>query len=292
MFMAFALGLVAGLAGAFAWRGWFRVEEGHEAVLLRFGRAQRNGEKLRVFGPGLHPKLPFEEVLVVAAMERSLELSGEHRGRTAMTNDGTVLRFDSVLRYVLEPGGLERFLFGLREPLEHVTGLFTCLLRNEIANFGGASEVAAGLSMPPRTVDAGSYALIRRERRRLNRQIDEFVRQRMGDRYGLRFVAVDLVDILPPDELDEALNAVLQAQSVAERDYFRAEAEASRRTLSSERSVAIARSRAEAEAKEITVLAATLAELERSRTLDAYVARRRAEVLSEARLSFVKEPTS
>jgi regulator of protease activity HflC (stomatin/prohibitin superfamily) len=292
MILAFALGLLVSVVGAFAWRGWFRVDEGHEAVLLRFGRALREGNELRVFGPGLHAKLPFEDVVVVAAMERSLELSGEKRGRTAMANDGTVLRFDSVLRYVLEPGGLERFLFGLREPLEHVTGLFTCLLRNEIANFGGPAEVAAGLSMPPRPVDAGSYALIRRERRRLNRQIDEFVRQRMGDRYGLRFVAVDLVDILPPDELDEALNAVLHAQSVAERDFFRAEADASRRMLAAERSVSIASSRAEAEAKEILVLAKALAELEQQKSLGSYVARRRAEVLSEARLSFVKEPTS
>lgn len=291
MMIAFALGLVAGVAVALGWRGWFRVDEGHEAVVLRFGRAHREDGKLVVFGPGIHFKLPFEEAVVVAAMERSLELSGEKRGRTAMANDGTVLRFDSVLRYVLEPGGLERFLFGLREPLEHVTGLFTCLLRNEIANFGGPAEVAAGLSMPPRPVDSGSYALIRRERRRLNRQIDEFVRQRMGDRYGLRFVAVDLVDILPPDELDEALNAVLHAQSVAERDYFRAEADASRRMLAAERSVAIASSRADAEAKEITVLAKALVELDCQRTLAAYVARRRAEVLSEARLSFVKEPT-
>ncbi len=282
-------GLAAGLAFALAWRGWFRVDEGHEAVVTRFGRASRDGDRLRVHGPGLHFRMPFDEVIVVATMERSLELSGTSHGRTAMANDGTVLRFDSVLRYVLEEGGTERFLFGLRAPLEHVTGLFTCLLRNEIANFGGVAEGAAAVSMPPKAVEGGSYALIRRERRRLNRRIDDFVRQRIGDRYGLRFVAVDLVDILPPDELDEALNAVLQAQSVAERDYFRAEAEASRRTIAAERSVVIAEARAGAEAKEIAVIADTLRDLEARGVLQHYVARRRAEVLAESRLSFVKE---
>lgn len=290
MFMITIFGALASVATAFAWRGWFRVDEGHEAVVTRFGRAQRDGEKLRVHGPGIHFRMPFDEVIVVATMERSLELSGAAQGRTAMANDGTVLRFDSVLRYVLEAGGTERFLFGLRAPLGHVTGLFTCLLRNEIANFGGPTEVAAGLSMPPRPIDGGSYAVIRRERRRLNRQIEEFVRQRMGDRYGLRFVAVDLVDILPPDELDEALNAVLQAQSVAERDFFRAEADASRRTLAAEKSVAIAEARAEAEAREIAVLADALRTLEARGVLRHYVARRSAEVLAESRLSFVKEP--
>jgi regulator of protease activity HflC (stomatin/prohibitin superfamily) len=290
MLIVIAIGAFASVAAAFALRGWFHVDEGHEAVVVRFGRAMRDGDKLRVHGPGLHFRMPFDEAIVVATMERSLELSGATQGRTAMANDGTVLRFDSVLRYVVEAGGMERFLFGLRAPLEHVTGLFTCLLRNEIANFGGPSEVAAGLSMPPRPIDGGSYAVIRRERRRLNRQIDEFVRQRMGDRYGLRFVAVDLVDILPPDELDEALNAVLQAQSVAERDYFRAEAEASRRTMAAERSVVIAEARAEAEAREIAVLAETLRGLDAKGMLNHYVARRRAEVLAEVRLSFVKEP--
>ena len=290
MITGFFLGLALALA-ALASRAWFRVDEGHVAVLVRFGRAERVGDRLRLYGPGLHVRWPFEVPVVVATLERSLELSGEQRGRNAMTNDGTVLRFDSVLRYVVDEEGVERFLFGLREPLDHVTGVFTCLLRNEIANFGGASEVAAGLSIPPRPVDAGSYALIRSERRRLNRQIDEFVRKRIGDRYGLRFVAVDLVDLLPPDELDEALNAVLHAQSAAERDYFRAEADASRRLLAADESVAIARARAEAEAKEISIIARTLAELDRRGVLAAYVSRRRAEVLSEARLSFVKEST-
>ncbi len=286
------LGLFLGLSLAslvLASQAWFRVDEGHVAALTRFGRAQRDGDRVRLYGPGLQFRWPFEVPIIVATLERSLELSGEHSGRNAMTNDGTVLRFDSVLRYVLEEAGAERFLFGLREPLEHVTGVFTCLLRNEIANFGGAAEVAAGLSLPPRAVDAGSYALIRSERRRLNHQIDEFVRRRIGDRYGLRFVAVDLVDILPPDELDEALNAVLQAQSGAERDYFRAEADASRRLLAADKSVAIAHARAEAEAREIAVLTRALAELDGRGVLTAYVTRRRAEVLSEARLSFVKE---
>jgi regulator of protease activity HflC (stomatin/prohibitin superfamily) len=285
LFLGFVLALVA-----LASQAWFRVDEGHVAVLTRFGRAQRDGERLRLYGPGLHARWPFEVAVVLATLERSLELSGEPRGRNAMTNDGTVLRFDSVLRYVVEEGGVERFLFGLLDPIEHVTGVFTCLLRNEIANFGGASEVAAGLSMPPRPVDAGSYALIRRERRRLNRQIDDFVRKRIGDRYGLRFVAVDLVDILPPDELDDALNAVLHAQSAAERDYFRAEADASRRLLAADESVAIARARADAEAREMAVIARTLADLDGRGVLAAYVARRRTEVLAESRLSFVKEP--
>ena len=31
---------------------------------------------------------------------------------------------------------------GLRTPLEHITGLFTCLLRNEIANFRAPAPAA------------------------------------------------------------------------------------------------------------------------------------------------------
>lgn len=287
-------GVLIGLAAYGAWtasRCFFRVDEGHLAVRTTFGAAETVGdgtERLRTWGPGLHTKAPWQTVITVPMMEQNLDLAGEEGGRTAMAEDGTILRFDSILRYVPVEAELARFLFGLRNPREHVTGLFTCMLRNEIANF----RAPEGSAVPARfdfAAQAGSYALIRRERQLLNEHIERFCREQIGNRYGVRFNAVDLSDILPPDELADALNAVIHARTEAETRYLRAEGECQQRVLSAEKGVEIARARASAVETEMGAMAQHLGTLKSQGALALYVARRRAEVLSEARAVFVKE---
>lgn len=287
----FATGFILGLLGfavVFATRSLFRVDEGHVAVLTSFGAALRDRsapERLRIYRPGLHRKWPWQRPLIVSMMEQSLELSGEKGGQMAMAEDGTVLRRDSILRFRPVEEELSHFLFDLRSPLDHVTGLFSCLLRNEIANFrrtpgddprdaaAHAAEIAGG----------GAYALIRRERKQLNARIEEFCEKQIGRRYGVRFSAVDLTDILPPDELADALNAVISASTEAESRYARAEADARQRLVAAERGVAIARERAAAHEEEVRAIVRVLEPMERDGTLAAYVRRRRAEVLSQCK---------
>jgi regulator of protease activity HflC (stomatin/prohibitin superfamily) len=287
--LGFALGVA--IYGAFALsRCFFRVGEGHLAVLTTFGAVERVASGgLHTFGPGLHRKRPWQHVLLVPTMEQSVDLSGEKGGQMAMAEDGTVLRFDSILRYQPIESRLEEFLFGLRAPIEHITGLFTCLLRNEIANFRAEGSARNDLALPDLGAGGGAYALIRRERVDLNRRIADFCRTQIGDRYGVHFNAVDLTDILPPDELAEALNGMIQAQTEAEALYFRAQADCEQRVLAAEQGIGIARARAEAVETEVRTLGAALATLEAQGTLADYVHRRRAEVLSESRAVFVKE---
>jgi regulator of protease activity HflC (stomatin/prohibitin superfamily) len=276
-----------------AFRSAFRVEEGHLAVLVTFGRAETSDgkRKLVTYGPGLHKKMPWQEVRSISIKEQNLDLNAEEGGGTAMADDGTILRLDSFVRYVPVEDVLYEHLFGVERPLEHITGLFTCLLRNEIANFRGQSgEEEVSLSTRfDFAGQAGSYSLIRRERKLLNDRIQEFCHAKIDNRYGVRFVAVDLADILPPDELADALNAVMQAQSESEGMLFRAEAECQQRILSAERGIRIARTRANAVEIEIRGLAAFLEDLDVRGVLDAYVDRRRAEVSSESRALFLKE---
>ncbi len=289
------IGLLIGLGayGAFTLtKCFFRVGEGHLAVRTTFGAAEAVGggsDRLRTWGPGLHTKAPWQDVLVVPMMEQSLDLAGETGGRTAMAEDGTILRFDSILRYVPVEGELSRFLFGLRSPKEHITGLFTCLLRNEIANFRAPRAAANPEGRLDFALQAGSYAVIRRERQKLNEHIEQFCREQIGGRYGVRFNAVDLTDILPPDEIADGLNAVIHASTEAETRFLRAEGECHQRLLASEKGVDIARARASAIETEIRTLSRFLTELHKQGTLDMYIARRRAEVLSESRAVFVKE---
>lgn len=283
---------IALYAVVLATRCWFRVDEGHLAVVTTFGAAETvadDPKRLRTWGPGLHFKAPWQHAIVVSMKEQSLDLAGEQGGRTAMAEDGTVLRFDSFLRYSPVEGDLARFLFGLRAPKDHMTGLFTCLLRNEIANFQALRERDAELRPFDFALHAGSYALIRRERALLNQRIAQFCRAEIGDRYGVRFHAVDLTDILAPDELADALNAVITAHTAADTRYFRAEGDCQQRVLSAEKGVEIARARARAIETEIDTLVAHLTSLHRADSLALYVARRRAEAHAESRAVFVKE---
>jgi regulator of protease activity HflC (stomatin/prohibitin superfamily) len=297
----FEIGFAAGLALYFVYvlyRCTFKVEEGYLAVLVAFGKAETlDGRRtLKTYGPGIHFKKPWEKAIYVSMKEQTLDLNREEGGGTAMADDGTILRLDSYVRYVPVKEELYELLFGLERPLDHITGLFTCLLRNEIANFRSPeSEDERGLrkaALSPRShfaSQAGSYALIRRERKKLNENIEAFCRQRIDNRYGVRFNAVDLADILPPDELADALNAVIQAQSEAEARVHRTEAECQQRLLAAERGVEIAAARARAIEMEIKKLASFLEELHDKGVLEAYVARRRAEVTSESRTLYVKE---
>jgi regulator of protease activity HflC (stomatin/prohibitin superfamily) len=291
------IGIAIGAGAFLLWvlsRSYVRVDEGHLAVLIAFGAVVREGKGLKLLPPGLHSKAPWHQARIVSMKEQNLDLSGEEGGRVAMAEDGTLLRFDSILRFVPTKKDLEAYLFGTRHRREHITGLFTCLLRNEIANFRSAPPEGGPVSqaLARRTLEHGSYALIRRERQLLNKRIMEFVRDSIGANYGLDFSAVDLTDILPPDELANALNAVLSAQAEAEAQYARAEGDCQQRVLAAERGVEIAKARAKAAEIEITKLGEYLAQLSAQHTLRAYVARRRAEILSESRSIYYKAERS
>jgi regulator of protease activity HflC (stomatin/prohibitin superfamily) len=282
----FTTGLLVGLGVYLLYltrRCSFRVAEGHVGIVTTFGAAQRTSETKRALvlhPPGIHFKKPWQHARSVPLMEEIIDLSGEAGARTAMAGDGTVLRLDSVLRYVPVPEKLYDFVFDLQSPRDHVTSLFTCLLRNEIANFS--------VETPPDASPGGSYALLRRERGKLNHEIRSYCQEEIGTLYGLRFSSVDLVDIRPPEELDEALNAAHHAQMEADEAYAHAEAVAQRRIIAAMRGVEIAKTKASATEQEIAVLTDHLEDLDKEKTLDMYVSRRNAEVLSQARHHYVR----
>ena len=287
------IGVILGIAAYLALllsRCFFRVEEGHRALLSSFGAllTAPSGEPY-TYGPGLHRKAPWQIVHAVSVMEQNLDLSTQEGGRTAMAEDGTVLRFDSVLRYTPQASQLAHYVFGMRAPHEHIAGLFASLLRNEIANIRTTiSEPERAPLALDRPAEAGSYELLRGARHQLNGRIGEFCREHLGDRYGIEFRAVDLTDMLPPDELADALNAMMRARTEAQASYARAQAACSQQVLAAERGVEIARSSACAVESEIEQLGSYLSEMHKNHTLDLYAQRRRAEVFAESRTVFVR----
>lgn len=284
MVTSLLIGLLAGLFMTtllLAAKSFVLIEDGHLGVRTRFGRAMRSSDgSLLPLEPGLHFKAPWEHVSQVSMMERLLDLSGETGGIVAMAADSSQLRLDAKLRYTLTLAELEQFLFKLARPLEHVRGLFVCLLRNEIANF----QAEAG--------DLGSsYAALRRERRRLNARVSKSCHSRMDHRYGVAFNGIDMVDILPPDELAAALNAVSHARAEADTRVARAEGECRQRLLAAEREVEITTARAKAAAIDVEVVGGVLAGLQKSGTLGDYVTRRRSEVTARSQSLVVRRST-
>lgn len=286
----FLIGVLVGVALFLWWMAkdcFFRVEEGQVGVLIRFGAARHGPDgKLQLFGPGLHFKWAFEEVKIVSLREQLITLGGEQGAEPMMLNDGTVIRLQSMLRYAPQREGIAKYLFGLHHRKEHMAGLFSSLLRNEIANVK-APVVKADLKTLGDEM-GGSFALMHRDRKLLNDRIADFARKELRD-YGVAFQAVDITDIHPPDELADGLNAVMSARAEAESMRFRGQSECAQRVMAAEQGVAIAQTRAAAVEVEIDELGRHLAELDKTGVLDAYLSRRRAEVLSESRTVYFKD---
>jgi hypothetical protein len=74
----------------------------------------------------------------------------------------------------------------------------------------------------------------------------------------------------------------------AEAAYAQAEATTERRVIAAQQGVAVEKLKASAAEQEILTLAAHLEELDQAQTLDLYVARRSAEVLSQSRHHYVR----
>ncbi|MFZ5443795.1 MAG: SPFH domain-containing protein [Myxococcota bacterium] len=289
----FVTGLAIGAALFLVWKArdcYFRVEEGQVGVVTRFGAARHGPDgKLWLAEPGFHLKWSFEEVELISLREQLLPLGAQAFGHApadhsdasdhVMLADGTVIRLHSNLRYAPRRDGIAQYLFGLHHRKEHVASLFSSLLRNEIANVRAAAGDELG----------GAFALVRRDRQLVNQRIADFAKQELGDRYGIDFHAVDITDILPPDELADALNAVMSARAEADATRFRAESECAQKVLAAERGVEIAKAKAAAVEAEIDELGRHLGTLQQAGVLEAYVARRKAEVLADARTLFVKD---
>lgn len=287
----FFIGITIGVLLFVLWAlkdSFFKVEEGQVAVVTRFGAAQRDaGHHLVLQGPGLHFKWPFEEIHRVSLREQLLPLGTDNGSEPMMLNDGTVIRLHSMLRYAPMREGIEQYVFGLHHRKEHIAGLFSSLLRNEVANVKAPS--ANEEARADNDDGAGAYALVRRDRGLLNKRIGEYATKTLGDEYGVRFEAIDITDIHPPNELAEALNAVMSARSQADSMRFRAQSDSAQKLMSAKQGLEIARTRAKAAQLEIEELGKHLETLEDTGVLSNYVERRRTEVLHDARTVYIKD---
>ncbi|MFZ4715634.1 MAG: SPFH domain-containing protein [Bacteriovoracaceae bacterium] len=277
----FQLGLLLGLISLtlyFCYQSFFVIEQGHVGIITYFGKAQTDANnKLILYPSGSHLKWPWGKIYQQSMMEQIFDLH-DGGGKTALAYDGTVLQLEAKLRYRPSHHNLYDYLFKLKNPVDHVKGLFTSLLRYQIANFKGddKNEIVS------------SYASLRKERKLLNNELDKFCHDNLKGRYGIDFQSIDLIDILPPAELDQALNAVLNAHVEADAMFSRAEADCAQKKLAAQVGVEIEESKAQAIGLEILTLGKYLAELEEAKTLTLYIERRKCEVLYDTKNIFIK----
>jgi regulator of protease activity HflC (stomatin/prohibitin superfamily) len=279
------------------WLSYLRVEEGHLAVLTRFGEvvcesfqgselsAPRKldfteSKPVKLFRPGVHWKRPWDQVVVFSTMERVIDLSGEEGGKYAMAADGTVLRLDSKIRFFPKENDYYSYLFELKNPMAHIREMFTCIIRNEIANFRG--EFSGDQDV------LGSYSVIRRDRKRLNEQVEFICKDQIGVSYGIQFRGVDLIDIVPPQELEVALNGIQNAKTEAETMFARAEGDTRQKIVAAEQGVEIAKIRAESVAMELQTLAKMIKKLFKDGNIDDYLFHRKTELLGDSKMVFLQ----
>lgn len=268
-------------------RAGFRVDNGNVAVLTVFGRFVRDGSKVKTFGPGLHWRWPWAQVITVSLAERSLGLgaaakthgsipgapstgmssaSTEAASMEALAADGTRIRINARLRYRIDPARLDTYLADAKDALDLLAGLFRLAVREQVARFEQQPD------------ELSAYTGLRLRMHALQQRIQAAIEEAARD-YGLTVIAVDLIQIDPPEELIDALNAVITAESEASALVARTDLQCQQRVLSAEQAIAIAHARALATESEIRTVGAELGTLADGGVLRDYIDRRRIELL-------------
>ena len=270
--------LIGGLIGVglvliyLFFRAGFRVDNGNIGVLTVFGRLVRDRSgKVRTFGPGLHWKAPWATAIDVSLAERSIAFGEKESSIEALASDGTRIRVNARLRFRVLEDGAAKFLVDAKDAIEHLCGLFQVTVREQVARF------------EQRPDELSAYTSLRLRMHELQASVQNSIRQEALDEYGIQIVSVDLLQIDPPEELVDALNAVITAESEANALVARTELTAQQRVLSAEQAVAIANARALASESEIRTVGLELATLADQGVLKDYVSRRQIEVLGGSR---------
>jgi regulator of protease activity HflC (stomatin/prohibitin superfamily) len=324
------VGVVIGFIGWFLVRyllaGLFTVAQNERAVKTRFGRAYRvEGQstldlpiaehlrkdergryrypQVQVIPPGgPYFKWPWEEVYKVSVAIETVNMAMDFEDATANRN-GTLL--DAVtkdqldtglkgqLRYRVSDQNLYAYLFGVKQPIVHVTGYFVSILRERIANFEAphhASAPAAGSQPAEASIVRGiSINDLRKNLREVNQHMDEECRSSAA-RYGIELEASLITEISPPDDVESALAAINTAHNHVSSEVSLAQAAADQKIVQSRKAVEIETLRAQAEVEPLTSLAAQLGELKASGpgALEAYLRNLRVALFGKAGQVFLE----
>ena len=323
MVLGFAAGVVIGLAVALVLRyglgGFFTVNPDQRAVLSSFGRADRLGEantlmdpisaklnpeereryrwpQVRVIGPGVHYKLPWQRVHVVTIATQTVSIafdpdtpSANKGGRAleAVTKDQLNTGLTGQLRFTVSERNLYAYVFGIKNPIAHVMGYFVSILRERIANFEAPPGSHAATGPDAALAGIGVHGIsindLRKNLRDLNETMDSECASAAA-RYGIELNAALITEIDPPPEIESALAAINTAYNQVSAEISLAQATADQKIVQSRRAVEIETLNAQAESEPLLALAQTLRELRQqgSGGLEAYLRNTRLGLLKKA----------
>jgi modulator of FtsH protease HflK len=192
-----------------AWTSVYTVQPEERAVIKRFGRVAG------IADPGLHFKLPFGiDTTQIVATERVLkqefgfrtEISATPRSQFAggypdeslmLTGDLNIIQVEWVVQYQISDA--VQFLYGMRQPTKTLRDLSESVMRRVVGNRIGSDVLTVG------RIEIANTAR------------DEI--QEAMDRYdnGIRVIAVQLQDVVPPPRVQPAFNEVNEARQELER---------------------------------------------------------------------------
>jgi regulator of protease activity HflC (stomatin/prohibitin superfamily) len=296
---------------------FYTVEPNERAVISAFGRAKRLDDRmvedatlneeeqaryrfprLRVVGPGLNRKWPWEVVHKVDVTTQALDLTWDptkHQTTIeAVTKDNLTTGVNGQIRFRVSDRNLYAYCFGVEAPLEHVMGYFISVLRERIANFSDpkgqsllatAEPGADGGGATPDLSEGVSINDLRKNLPLLNQYMEQQCKTTAA-RYGIELDAALITQIDPPPEVDRALSAINSTRNQVAADISTARADAEQQITMSKRAVDIAMNNAQAEVAPLKELAETLVRIKTeggSAALAAYVRNMRIPLLRNAR---------
>jgi regulator of protease activity HflC (stomatin/prohibitin superfamily) len=283
------VGFVAWFLVCYLVAGIYTVNQNERAIKTSFGRAQRiegavtaddpisdtlteeekhryNYPQLRVIPPGgPYFKWPWEKVYKVSISTETMNMAFDPTSPASNAN-GTLLEavtkdqlntgLTGQIRYRVSDRNLYAYLFGVKQPIAHVTGYFVSVLRERIANF----EAPPAADGTPATQTGISINDLRKNLRDINEHMDRECRSSAA-RYGIQLDASLITGIDPPPEVESALAAINTAHNQVSSDISLAQASADQKIVQSRRAVEIETLKAQAEVEPYLRLADQLTEL-------------------------------
>lgn len=276
--LGIAFGVIAYLFFRALMLGFYTVAPNERAVLTSFGRAQRikgttldtpladdlpasdrerySYPQLNVIGPGgPYFRWPWQKVhkvnvaISTANIAYDPETPSANEGGTvleAVTQDQLNIGVTGQIRFSVSESNLYAYLFGVKNPVAHVTGYFVAILRERIATFKAPQTEGVPGSPSDMPFEGISINDLRKNLNLLNEQMDRECRSSAA-RYGIVLDASLITGMDPPQQIEGALAAINTAHNEVSAEISLAQALADQRIEESKRAVEIQTMNAEAE---------------------------------------------
>lgn len=202
---ALALGGVV-LAALWAFTGFFRVQEGELAVILRFG------EMTRIVSPGLqyHMPAPFERVMIqkVSAVN---QIDGGLRGNNGdatdqtliLTGDENMVHTNYTVLWKIKD--IKEYLFTARKPEATIQVAAESVIREIIGQTQARAALTEGRDL-------------------IGHQAQELLQKLLdGYKIGIQIISVQLQSVAPPREVVESFTDVQSSLVDADQEVNKAE---------------------------------------------------------------------